>query len=1563
MAKNTRDKIANFFQNPFNDPVVKTNTMLTTAFDGLMGDYDAAKAIINGGDVGIIPRKERMKGPDNDVIESLSKMKISGFCNFNAKMGEFMERLMRINLNEHNITVEETGLDAHAYGDSDSLNYDITKSYSYTKGNNYIEDFVKPIKKDEINGIDATQSVASDGAYMKTTNMYPDDITGAGSGDFSSYEKWAVKNKNSILFKTKQLFRQKKINTIISRFGTNADGRSNDILYKGSNRTAYGESHGRNLLTKDAENGGGGYNINGYNNPYCRVWTHHYKYDRLNKTIRPLSGNGTLSDFHIWGNGFNSQHINEWAYDVETRKSLSIMQGNAIYANGSAEVPYEGYAAYKDKNGAISYSTEMDVADYRNNKTHDYGWKGDPHMGWNYSVLDTSKGGDGLLRIAPKFNTDAESNIHPKDCMFSIENLAWKGYDPYSFENALSWEQRGPLGGRIMWFPPYGIEFNESTNVNWSRNTFIGRGEDVYTYVNTQRTGNLSFLMVVDHPSIIDYATWNTTAPQPSETDMLRFFAGCDDGEGGDSIVSYVQPTPLTDEGVSVDSPKTITGLSESTEIPVEQPKGNLDNKGKDIEKTNITVKVMAFFPNNYSGTYDNWAYTFGYLLMGLNTWTGFNQIKEGNNFPYIGFSYFKEDFINGWDWKDGKRIDTNRILKVDFKDVFFNGKFELFENHEEVKDESGNWVTRLQKEGEHEGKPMYYLDGREQYGYECNIKDGGVTDSDITGICKGSAGDMLPCNGVIYAYRTTFDKAYNRFVKDERKHKGVIWQYRVDGEYKQNSDTKNTFAQRIPDPNGKNIQPNENYKDKTNYKLNLNASSWSEKEEKQEDVILCSLNDFVAATDKTLFSGNSETSSDDEQVTLTNNNNYLYERSENKEQIKKIWNLFNNGKLLTVDCVGYSNSHGTATAGSKSNNPNLATMRATRLGELIEARFGIKANISFESAKAVTGQDHNSKEAKMWRSAVATLKFQVSGKDAVHETLVQSDEQNKTKSQIPSDEIQNQMVLGETQQNNTRLNLTRGTGEKRDTCSKFKWGLNRWLNRNEVDSYMFGSYYKNKLNDIESKLTNLPVKIGSTGYYMFSNVVTSEVRFRQKGTLDNGCKILVFDARAKGELSTAGACYEVNIRIDSTEVGKKYKDYVNIRLKPGQNYGKYIETFTAKSGANSLKVQEGKKALSSEANKLFGNLYNHVKRYAPSKYKNLTEISNQPLENAWLLENTSKKSETTTKTDTKVEKNKNSNSGSGNGSGGNNTPPAAGNGDTEAPNTQNPNATPVSNNINEEENKKLEQMRKNEVREAQMAAERLRKWKSIQDNNRYLQENNKIVEETVLTRITPDYMLRSDREGNGDKNILRYDQEYYFFKSLEKKDKIVYDKLMDKIKYFDPAFHSMTPEGFNARLTFLNQCTRQGNTISISDRNTTESGKLDRSVKTANNMAFGRPPYCVLRLGDFYNQMIVINSINIDYSVSDGIQWDMNSEGIGMQPLLARVNISFNFIGGSDMAGPVRRLQNAMTFNYYANARYYDNRADRMAYPANNSSLQMGAIEYNVDKDNSIAYVTAMQK
>lgn len=171
-----------------------------------------------------------------------------------------------------------------------------------------------------------------------------------------------------------------------------------------------------------------------------------------------------------------------------------------------------------------------------------------------------------------------------------------------------------------------------------------------------------------------------------------------------------------------------------------------------------------------------------------------------------------------------------------------------------------------------------------------------------------------------------------------------------------------------------------------------------------------------------------------------------------------------------------------------------------------------------------------------------------------------------------------------------------------------------------------------------------------------------------------------------------------------------------------------------------------------------------------------------------------------------------------------------------------------------------------------------------------------------------------------------RYDNEYTFFKQIALTDSFLRHKITEKIKYFDPAYHSISPEGFNARLTFLQQCTRQGPTIGNSDL--TDS-------KTANNLAFGRQPVCVLRIGDFYYTKIIIKNINIDYG---DVSWDLNPEGAGVQPMIADVNLSFDFIGGSDIEGPIGRLQNAVSFNYYANTSIYDNRAEKITYKDDNS-------------------------
>lgn len=170
------------------------------------------------------------------------------------------------------------------------------------------------------------------------------------------------------------------------------------------------------------------------------------------------------------------------------------------------------------------------------------------------------------------------------------------------------------------------------------------------------------------------------------------------------------------------------------------------------------------------------------------------------------------------------------------------------------------------------------------------------------------------------------------------------------------------------------------------------------------------------------------------------------------------------------------------------------------------------------------------------------------------------------------------------------------------------------------------------------------------------------------------------------------------------------------------------------------------------------------------------------------------------------------------------------------------------------------------------------------------------------IKRIESEQVKKDKKE-----NTKKYN-EFEFFSMA---DTLVRNKISQKIKFFDPAFHSITPEGFNERLTFLHQCTRQGKTKSLSD-----------NTNNFRNLSFGTPPICVLRIGDFYNTKIVIDSINITY---DDTMWDLNDEGIGVMPMFAKIDISFCFIGGSSIKEPISQLQNAVSFNYYANTVVYD--------------------------------------
>jgi hypothetical protein len=193
------------------------------------------------------------------------------------------------------------------------------------------------------------------------------------------------------------------------------------------------------------------------------------------------------------------------------------------------------------------------------------------------------------------------------------------------------------------------------------------------------------------------------------------------------------------------------------------------------------------------------------------------------------------------------------------------------------------------------------------------------------------------------------------------------------------------------------------------------------------------------------------------------------------------------------------------------------------------------------------------------------------------------------------------------------------------------------------------------------------------------------------------------------------------------------------------------------------------------------------------------------------------------------------------------------------------------------------------------------------------------VVTTTEKVNTTETVVVQRD---NISKRVLRaLLSECDYFEVIKEETPMVFDNLKDKLKFFEPAFHSMTPEGLNTRLTFLQQCMRPGDTIPVVK---SIGGKDVLEYNNATNTAFGAPPVLILRVGDFFHTKVIPTSLSIAY---EGL--DINPEGIGVQPMIAKVTMAFNFVGGSGLKESVDKLQNALTFNYYANTEIYDDRAD----------------------------------
>ena len=386
-----------------------------------------------------------------------------------------------------------------------------------------------------------------------------------------------------LLSKTNQNFNKGRYETLIARFYTNTEeSRDASDPTQSAVSSEFGMSHGRNLLKLVPDFS------QGYKNPYCRVWTYHHQYRRISDLIRPFGDDSTPS-------GFNG---------VPSFRTF----GSKFYGfdeDGTSRLQNLGVLNYS--NGHVRIAPTAKIKNYFDGSGYDSGTR---------------------------------QSYSPKNCMFSIENLAWRNIDTdkHSFDAyGLSAEQKGPLGGRIMWFPPYNLKFNESVTVDWNPNKFIGRGETLYTYTNTERSGSLSFTLLIDHPSILNYLKKDPTTgkiarldgrdgyngsgiedgvddKQSAEQAILRFFAGCDVLTAEPQKYSFnVGQRPITDS--------ENRGGSSQTD----------PQKSEDRESGHKLV-CFLYYPNNYSGADDTPTYAVDYLMNGLGTQTFYTEVAGGHD-------------------------------------------------------------------------------------------------------------------------------------------------------------------------------------------------------------------------------------------------------------------------------------------------------------------------------------------------------------------------------------------------------------------------------------------------------------------------------------------------------------------------------------------------------------------------------------------------------------------------------------------------------------------------------------------------------------------------------------------------------------------------------------------------------------------------------------------------------------------------------------------------------------------------------------------------------------------
>lgn len=1471
-----------------------------------------------------------------------------------------------------------------------------------------------------------------------------DDKIVSGTDDSTLADK-------SLLSKTNQIFKEHKIHTIygehrvrnglgMGKFGDKSDKKTTTT---DTAKSGYGKSRGRNLLKKNPSDPNG--KVNGYDNPYCRVWTYHHQYDRVNRMVRPFT-------------------------DPKSGKVMDLREVQDLNDNYRSFI-YTG----KDKDGRPT------------------GLKGSDYLADNTVLRKT-----GFVNITPSLSDKTDI----KKCMFSIENLAWKDV-PENREDILSKEQRGPNGGRIMWFPPYDINFQENVNAQWEGNTFIGRGEKVYTYSNTDRNGTLSFTLLIDHPAILNdlhnesgnenpsYYNSDTTEDRSKdmEGDILRFFAGC---------------MPLKYR-------KKRDDITLENEPQLEKQKTKEER-----------IKIYVFFPNDYSGHMTSKPKNSGedrqvkcdtdfieYMLCGKNA--GIPKDNNGNGYEMLrdnsrgiseGEGYkLKDDEIirackdysvsyrecnkdyegitgrtrkddNGNVIKISKEQDKNERIfqyRVDY-DLRQNGLY-VGNNISNYKDTASfglnssiDVVTDIQQGNkqsatytfaefccalmELKGEDKYDLNlynkslgyvetaigaerAKERINNLCSIlsKDRQFTTIKINGGATKqdpSRSDMLGnrrCGTLkslfldAYSFRanstkeeekiniiinetpevnelkydkkliSTIDPKRERFavidigyiVSEEKKvsdknepalsnkHKDLVYKlYQlmlersgILREYNNitplwdeffkwfESDTKNTkkIKEDFTDKRLEDIFNKENPFDEVKYidSFFLAILSFSNEIYKNSNVIISDISGNTDSTGST-FSGYSRTlelsnstSNDDHNEAFEN----VLAKVNKMEDIEHFGDVIEETKKNIAEIQEeYDKQSDKISEIEKkmiSISNELAEIDPTNISKYEEKLEELK-----KVTQQISGETENLMDIKeKLDEENVRLSFNISKRisaiglktrgfkkklDALK--LARKTYVNNGKGLLDLEEKLYKKLIGEIDELEKELiEITEETNPKSTRINSVILQIKTKKNKLKTTNKLIASYQE-KVDKIDNKIKDIweqykdqinKIKIASYGnmtYAIRSIISNSDANLYDslkltETEIDSMTGYTYSDYSVEDMFVNPLFYYNTITTglISAFDKGKEepYKDNVYYKFWP--IYAIYLlvrwieddicEEMDSGVNDGSKQTDELNELFKYTIDSLFENKNMdtaiEIMTLLVAK-KRISEVNKEKFNidgvSCTTLIDTTKLQELSGVTKF-IEY-----SGSTTGS----------------------DMLELSIEAVKEIDERLSVLSK----DLKSKAEKMRDDANNNDNgNTNISENNGSNKADEVNDDSANTVYK--REALRTKNY-RYETESEYFSKLKENDPIIWKNIKDKIKYFDPAFHSMSPEGFNARLTFLQQCTRQGHTLE-------QRNSSDNYTQTANNLAFGRMPVCILRLGDFIYSRIIINTMSISYG-DGGIQWDLNPEGAGVQPMMAKISMGITILGGQSLEGPVSRLQNAVTFNYYANAGVYDDRADR-AKPA----------------------------